>query len=221
MSPENESKNPGTGPQGPLKRLCGALCRPSARFTLLTLLGVGFVAGIIFWGGFNTFMEFTNTMTFCTSCHEMKSTVYEEYKKTPHYQNASGVRAICSDCHVPKPWPAKLARKMRATNELFHWLAGTVDTPEKFEAKRRELAEHVWTTMKATDSRECRNCHSFTSMELAKQRPRARGKHEGAIAKNETCIDCHKGIAHKHVHKEEENKGTMEAAPSDEEGFTL
>jgi len=31
---------------------------------------VGMVVGIIFWGGFNTTMEATNTMTFCISCHE-------------------------------------------------------------------------------------------------------------------------------------------------------
>ena len=29
------------------------------------------------------------------------------------------------------------------------------DTPEKFEAKRLELSEHVWHTMRETDSREC------------------------------------------------------------------
>jgi nitrate/TMAO reductase-like tetraheme cytochrome c subunit len=36
----------------------------------LLLVG-GIVAGIILWGGFNTFMEYTNTYEFCTSCHEM------------------------------------------------------------------------------------------------------------------------------------------------------
>ncbi|HNQ57790.1 MAG TPA: Denitrification system component NirT, partial [Candidatus Desulfobacillus denitrificans] len=39
---------------------CGcwsALRRPSAKYSLLTLLAVGFVSGIVFWGGFNTAME--------------------------------------------------------------------------------------------------------------------------------------------------------------------
>ncbi len=65
-----------------------------------------FLAGIIFWGGFNTAVEATNSLGFCTSCHEM-DTVYEEYKKSVHYQNQSGVRAICPDCHVPKEWVPK------------------------------------------------------------------------------------------------------------------
>jgi len=157
-----------------------------------------FVAGIIFWGGFNTVMEATNTLWFCTSCHEM-DTVYEEYKQSVHYQNASGVRAICSDCHVPKPWGAKMARKIQASfKELPHKIMGTIDTPEKFKAKRLELAEDVWAGMKASDSRECRNCHSLETMLLDKQDKSARKKHtlERRNEKGETCIDCHKGIAH-------------------------
>ena len=123
----------------------------------LAAAAVFFVGGIVFWGGFNTFAEYTNTMAFCTSCHEMRDYVYAEYQESVHYRNASGVRVTCSDCHVPKAWTAKMVRKVRATNELFHKIAGSIDTPEKFEAKRLELAEHVWRSMEASDSRECRN----------------------------------------------------------------
>ncbi len=146
------------------------------RWSAAALLLVGGLAGVIFWGGFNTAMEATNTMAFCTGCHEMRDNVYEEYKKSTHYTNASGVRAICSDCHVPKPWGAKVWRKIEASNELFHHLLGTIDTPEKFNDKRAELAEHVWATMKANDSRECRNCHSWEAMDFHKQTPARPGK---------------------------------------------
>jgi len=116
-----------------------------------------------------------------------------------HYKNASGVRAICSDCHVPKPWIQKVARKIQATfNELPHTIMGTIDTKEKFEAHRLEMAENVWAGMKATDSRECRNCHALETMELKHQDKSARKKHtlERKLKKGETCIDCHQGIAH-------------------------
>lgn len=78
-------------------------------------------------------------------------------------------------------------------------LVGSIDTPEKFEAKRLELAERVWEGMQATDSRECRNCHAFASMDFHKQERRAAEKMQKVIEKKtgETCIDCHKGIAHK------------------------
>lgn len=153
--------------------------------------------GVVFWGGFNTFMEYTNTLDFCVSCHEMRQLVFEEYKKTVHYTNRSGVRVICSDCHVPREWTAKLMRKIHATNELFHKIAGTVDTPEKFEARRALMAERVWASMKASNSRECRNCHSYQAMDFHKQSARGREKMEDAMTKGETCIECHKGVAHK------------------------
>jgi nitrate/TMAO reductase-like tetraheme cytochrome c subunit len=179
------------------RRLWGWFWRPSASWGLGVLLVVGGLGGIIFWGGINTAMEKTNTLEFCISCHEMQSTVYEEYKKSVHFSNASGVRAICSDCHVPKDWTHKVIRKVQATSELYHHLAGTIDTIAKFEAKRPELAARVWTAMKATDSRECRNCHSFESMAFHKQSARASEKMQDAMKTGGTCIDCHKGIAHK------------------------
>lgn len=174
--------------------------KPRAWFLFGIPLGgfLMFLAGIIFWGGFNTAVEATNSIWFCTSCHAM-DTVYQEYKKSVHYQNQSGVRAICPDCHVPKEWTAKMVAKTKATfNELPKAIMGTIDTPEKFKAKRLELAENVWASMKATNSRECHNCHSVEAMKVSLQDKSARKKHdpERMRKRNETCIDCHKGIAH-------------------------
>lgn len=179
-----------------LVRLWRFLVAPSASYSILAILFAGFFAGIIFWGGFNWAMELSNTETFCISCHEMREYVYEEYRDTIHYSNRTGVRATCPDCHVPKLWIYKFIRKIQASNELFHKLAGSINTPQKFEAKRLELAKHVWTKMKATDSRECRNCHEIGSMDFDEQQGRARRKHEQSMGEDKTCIDCHKGIAH-------------------------
>ncbi|NOR50988.1 MAG: cytochrome C552 [Gammaproteobacteria bacterium] len=175
----------------------------SRKVMLGTSLGAALVfmlIGIIFWGGFNTAMEVTNTMTFCTSCHEMEENVYQEYTKTIHYNNRSGVRATCSDCHVPKTWIHKVIRKIQASNEVLHKVLGTIDTPEKFDAKRLTLAKNVWDTMKSTDSRECRNCHDFISMNPENQKPRSRKQHINGMRAGNTCIDCHKGIAHTKAH---------------------
>jgi nitrate/TMAO reductase-like tetraheme cytochrome c subunit len=180
-------------------RMWRAANRPSVRYSLLMLAGGGFIAGIVFWGGFNTAMEATNTMGFCTSCHEMRDNVYAEYKNTIHATNRTGVRATCSDCHVPKDWTHKIIRKMQASNELLHKVLGSVDTKEKFDAKRLTLARNEWARMKGNDSTECRNCHGFEAMNPENQRPRARKQHLAAMEVGNTCIDCHKGIAHKNV----------------------
>ncbi len=155
-----------------------------------------FVAGIVFWGGFNTAMEATNTEDFCISCHEMEQFVYQEYKGTIHDVNRSGVGAVCSDCHVPKDWTHKIIRKIKASRELYGKVMGTISTKEKFEAERLHLAMNEWERMKSSDSRECRNCHDFQSMMPEFQRPRARQQHLNAMEAGQTCIDCHKGIAH-------------------------
>jgi nitrate/TMAO reductase-like tetraheme cytochrome c subunit len=182
---------------GRARRIWRALTSRPARWSFASIFAAGGLAGVILWGGFNTAMEATNQLGFCISCHEMAGQPYEEYKQSVHYSNPSGVRVICPDCHVPKDWTAKLLRKIRASNELWHHFAGTVDTPEKFEAKRAVLAQSVWESMKSRNSQECRNCHSFAAMNFHKQSQRAREKMEEAEKRGETCIDCHKGIAHK------------------------
>ena len=176
--------------------LWARLRRPSTKYSLIGLLVTGFVVGVFFWGGFNTAMEATNTEQFCTSCHEMFDNVYQEYKETIHYSNRTGVRATCPDCHVPKDWTHKMIRKVQASKEVWGKLTGTIDTREKFEAKRLQLARSEWARMKAADSRECRNCHSLESMNSEKQAQRARRQHDRAREDDSTCIDCHKGIAH-------------------------
>lgn len=171
--------------------------RPSARYGWGAILITGGAAGIVLWAGFNTAMEYTNTLEFCVSCHEMEQLVFVEYKKTVHFANRTGVRVICSDCHVPKEFVPKIIRKIRATNELYHTAVGTISTPERFEDRRLELAQHVWETMASTGSRECRNCHDFGAMDFKKQGRRPREKHPEAMEEGKTCIDCHKGVAHK------------------------
>lgn len=183
-----------------LKRFWAWFWTPSKRFARGSIFVVGGIAGIMFWGSFNTAMEVTNTMDFCISCHEMGDNVGPEYRQTIHFENRTGVRAECSDCHVPDPWVYKVVRKIKASNELYHWALGSIDTPEKFEDKRLTLAKHVWADMKSTDSRECRNCHSWDAMKTDTQKKRAQKQHQTAQDEGLTCIDCHKGIAHRAVH---------------------
>ncbi|WP_346344094.1 NapC/NirT family cytochrome c [Magnetospirillum sulfuroxidans] len=165
------------------------------KWVLIGLAGI--FAGIIGWGGFNTALEATNQMAFCISCHEMRDTVYGEYQQSSHFLNPSGIRATCADCHVPRDWSHKLIRKMQASGEVFHWAIGSIDSPEKFEAKRHTLAVREWDRMRAGDSQECRNCHSFEAMAFHKQSIKAARAMRDAAKDGKTCIDCHKAIAHK------------------------
>lgn len=175
-----------------MKALIGKICIPKKKLAIIA--GI-FLLGFAAFGAMNAFFAYTNKLEFCTSCHSMQNN-FEEYKNTVHYKNASGVQAVCADCHVPKEFFPKLGAKIMAAKDVFHEVIGTVDTKEKFEAHRWEMANRVWEKMAATDSRECRTCHDFSNMDLSSQSRMARNKHSRAPEKGQTCIDCHKGIAH-------------------------
>jgi nitrate reductase cytochrome c-type subunit len=53
-------------------------------------------------------------------------------------------------------------------------------------------------TRNVNDSLECRNCHAYRYMDWTRQSQRAVYVHSTALAGEDyTCIDCHKGIAHR------------------------
>ena len=81
---------------------------------------------------------------------------------------------------------------------VWGWVFGSIRPREKFLEKRLELAQREWERMKANDSLECRNCHEFASMDFTRQSKRAADAHSTSLRGGEkTCIDCHKGIAHR------------------------
>lgn len=179
-----------------LKKLWHWFWSPTARLSMGSLLIIGMVGGLVLWGGFNWSMELSSTEQFCISCHEIRDNAFEESKSKVHYSNRSGVNADCADCHIPKAWVPKLARKIEAAREVYHHVLGTIDTPEKYNAHRPVMQERVWARMRANDSLACRNCHNPDRMSEEKQKRRAWMAHQDARSTGETCIDCHKGIAH-------------------------
>ena len=173
-------------------------CETCSRVTL----GAGLVLVTVLIGGLllaagAAGLAWTNTQEFCTGCHEMRDNVGAEFKGTIHDVNRSGVRAGCSDCHVPREPVPMLMRKVAASFEVWGHLTGKLDTKEKFEKHRYGLAKNVWTTMIRNDSHECRNCHKADSMSSELQSEKARARHAKARAEGTTCIMCHFGIAHK------------------------
>jgi cytochrome c-type protein NapC len=155
------------------------------------------LVGVLLSAGGKVAVDHTNTLEFCTSCHEMKDNNYAEYSHTIHAKNRTGVKAICSDCHVPHEFVDTMIRKARASNDVLQHILGKIDTPQKFEAHRLEMAQAVWKRMKSTDSRECRNCHDVKAMDPEVQGKTAQTQHKKLLTGGKTCIDCHYGIAHK------------------------
>ncbi|MEE9322041.1 MAG: NapC/NirT family cytochrome c [Granulosicoccus sp.] len=183
--------------------------RKRTKLSSLVLL----VAGGILVSLFNAGLKATNTTQFCTSCHSMQTNLVE-LQENLHWSNASGVHAGCADCHVPKAFFPKMKAKVLAVKDVYHEILGTIDTPEKFEEHRWDMASRVWAKMEATDSRECRSCHSFDHMDVSEQDKSARKRHERAESEGKTCIDCHKGIAHEEPDEPEEEDEVAENGQS-------
>ncbi|MCL6263748.1 pentaheme c-type cytochrome TorC [Craterilacuibacter sp. RT1T] len=169
--------------------------KPSTRIGLGVLVTVGFIAGILAWQGFNKAMDLTNTTEFCVSCHTMQGN-QTELKPTVHGTNRSGVTPGCPDCHVPHDFSDKIARKMKASVEVWSHLTGKIGTADKFEAHRLRLAQNEWDRFKANGSKECRTCHDYSKMDFDKMRPASQEPMRGAAERDQSCMDCHKGIAH-------------------------
>ncbi len=180
-----------------MKKLWTLLRSPSGRHSVGALLIVGIVLGVTGVAGFDAAMEATSSDDFCNSCHEIGDNAGREFEGTSHDVNPSGVRASCASCHLPKPFVPKMRRKVHGIYELYHHLLGTIGTPEKYEKHRMRMAMGVWEEFNRTDSRECRDCHSSEKFDRAAQSEKAREFHDNALRKGQTCIDCHKGLAHK------------------------
>jgi cytochrome c-type protein NapC len=183
--------------------------KPWAKIVELEAIVLMLIGGLLFAGG-KISLDQTNTIEFCTSCHEMKNNNFEEYSHTIHAKNRSGVKATCADCHVPHEFADTMIRKIKASNDVFQHFMGTIDTKEKFEEHRLELAKRVWKRMKESDSRECRNCHDTKAMDPERQGKTAQKQHKRLASGERTCIDCHFGIAHKEPEGGHEPSETIE-----------
>lgn len=175
-----------------LKKLRGWGSKPGSLFILIAGLAIGGVS----FASFGSFMVYANSEHFCANaCHEMQP-LQAEHKGTIHDLNRSGVRATCNDCHVPHEYVPNYLAKLGLLSDVWgHW-TGSINTKEKFEAKRFELAKRVWLYMKENDSRECRHCHTTAKMDPDKMSEKALKRHEKGRLEGQTCIECHFAIAH-------------------------
>ena len=164
----------------------------------IVLAAIVLVVCVIVGGGISAAavvtVHMTSTEEFCSSCHINDAAA--EFKGTIHDRNRTGVRAACADCHLPKEVVPMMVRKVKAAKEVWGHFTGKIDTKEKYEKHRYEMAVSEWTRMLGNNSQECRNCHTPSAMDPEKQSETARARHAKAKAENLSCIHCHFGIAH-------------------------
>lgn len=206
-----DSNNPGA-----LRRLLSALFKPSARWSVFSLLLIGLVVGAVGVIGTQVGVHLTGTDEFCgTACHSHARFVFPEHQASIHYANRTGVRAMCVDCHVPHSYPAKLFYKAKAgITDAIAEASGSISTQEKFDKERWRLANIVWDEMKANNSANCRTCHDDKAWDSKKQSEDATKAHKKFLSGKATCIECHTGVAHKEPEEPKDTKAAPAASPA-------
>jgi len=199
---------------GAIRRAWRWLFSPSPRWSIFALVLAGLVIGAVCVIGTQVAVAVTGTDEFCgTTCHSHAQFVYPEHQQSVHYNNRTGVRAMCHDCHIPHDYPAKLFYKAKAgIRDAWGEMRGTISTREKFDHERWRLANDVWDEMRANNSENCRTCHDPKAWDSQKQSEDARGQHKRFLSGKATCIDCHTGVAHKEPEEPKEPAKAAEPA---------
>ncbi len=168
----------------------------SKKLSIFALISIGVFAGVSGVIGFEVGMGMTNTEEFCSGCHLQPGATTETYYLSSHFKNKTGVRPVCSNCHVPVEFGNKMWRKIIASRELWSHFAGNIDTTEKYLQNVSHMRNKEIARMKANDSQECRNCHEVSQWRTDLQTVKAQEFHQSMIKNGKTCIDCHQGLTH-------------------------
>lgn len=172
--------------------------RPHSKWLLGIPIGavVAFFLGGIALAGFNTALDMTSKTEFCFACHSLELNIKPEYMASSHAFNAAGVRAECKDCHLPEAWFPYVKKKIIVSLDIIPELQGVISTEEKYEARRGKLKRKVWAHYLENESEYCMHCHQWETMAAEPQSRMATRMHERAQERGQSCIYCHRGLAH-------------------------
>ncbi len=131
--------------------------------------------------------HYSSTTQFCVSCHEMVQP-YQQYKKSTHFQNKSGVVAECADCHLPpgsvSKWYAKITH-------------GLNDSIKHAFLQPEDIDHEAWKckAVRNISSKACQKCHKNL---LPADLPRGGFMGHRAFLRGEatSCLECHKNLVH-------------------------
>lgn len=171
---------------------------------VLFALVAGGLAGILFMTFLIEFDHYTSSNAFCTTCHSM-ALAEDSYKTSVHYNNASGVRASCGDCHVSEGVFAATWDHAVGGKDLLKQIKGKLFGPDyddpvinTLHLPEAAFAARKW--FKDRNSATCMRCHELESIQ-------GKRADTAAIHREETdgksCIDCHINLVHRKVPGEE------------------
>mgnify|MGYP001571447582 CR=1 FL=1 len=192
---------------------------------------IGGIISLVIFGGLHYTNVRTNDIAICTVCHELfvpydaykgadynrtnygvgvgcaecHMYPYEEFKKSPHYANATGIRPSCTACHEPHTFTQIVRYKFLYINKggygesPFHAISDSIRDKPEWEELRPRLAKKVREDMLKTNSQQCWDCHGVRYDARLKNLK----QHKKAVEKKKVerlnCIECHYNLVHAEV----------------------
>lgn len=137
-------------------------------------LFVALIGSIVIFGGGYGVLSFTNSPSFCSSCHEMAPEV-TTFTASAHSE------ITCVQCHIKPGFVNMITHKVISLKEVYHHVMGI---PEQI----------VQTEHEAVSDENCLQCHSKNRLVTASKDLIV--NHKGHIEEGVPCISCHSGVAH-------------------------
>jgi cytochrome c nitrite reductase small subunit len=160
------------------------------RKRILLILFAGFVLGLIFTIYSNKLIEYTSTNEFCEICH-VHPHVFDSWKLSYHYDNSSGVRTNCVECHLPPKGQGYLkAKAITGARDLYGLVfKDSADYNWELKSTLEHATRHVY-------NESCLNCHeNLFPLTLTKEGQDAHLYYTQNEDELE-CINCHLNVGH-------------------------
>jgi formylglycine-generating enzyme len=160
------------------------------RKRLLIILFTGFVLGLIFTIYSNKLIEYTSTDEFCEICH-VHPHVFDSWKLSYHYDNSSGVRTKCVECHLPPKGQGYLmAKAITGARDVYGLVfKDSADYNWELKSTLEHAGRHVY-------NESCLYCHeNLFPLTLTKEGQDAHLYYTQNEDELE-CINCHLNVGH-------------------------
>jgi cytochrome c-type protein NapC len=162
----------------------------------LVLLVIAFMAGFVlpflsWWVGEESFTA-TSNATFCVSCHSMEPFVKSNADTAHGGNNEYGIKASCTDCHLPHNNSANYLY-VKGLTGIRDILAETFKDTSKIDWA--EVSEH---RADFVYNSGCESCHA--ELEMATDDSRVHDRYFGDITDTQ-CVECHSEVGHSNLNE--------------------
>ncbi len=165
--------------------------KPRKKTRLIFFIGAAIGIIVMIFG--NKAMHYAGTDEYCESCH-VHPHVFDSWKLSSHYNNESGVRVHCIDCHLPPKGTFHHFKEKARTGLHDLWAYWTKDSAEFNWEQKRQLEYAV----KIVYNESCKDCHvNLFPKGLSNEGGTAHLYYEENEKKlNLQCISCHLDVGH-------------------------